>query len=83
MVAEVRKAHPEASLAQMSTLMQQLVVILLSEHGVRLLDVDTEQPVPVLPEGVGVMADDLFRTLNRLPDIGDGIWLGIPIQAEH
>lgn len=83
LVCEVRAAHPEASLAQMSTLAQQLVVTLLSKHGVRLLDPETEQPVPVSPEQVGAMVDDLFRTLNRLPNIGDGIWLGLPIQGEN
>ena len=78
LVAELRKAHPTASLAQLSSLAQQLVVALLREHGVQLLDPFTEQPVPLPAARAGAMVDDLFRTLNRMPNIGDGIWLGIP-----
>ena len=83
LVAELRTAHPAASLAQLSTLAQQLVIALLREHGVQLFDPFTEQPVPLPAERVGAMVDDWFRTLNRMPDIGDGIWLGIPTQIEH
>lgn len=82
LVAELQKAHPAASLAQLSTLAQQLVIALLREHGVQLFNPFTEQPVPLPAEQVGAMVDDLFRTLNRMPDIGDGIWLGIPPQTE-
>ncbi|MET4076545.1 hypothetical protein [Hymenobacter sp. UYCo722] len=80
LVAELQQAHPAASLAQLSTLAQQLVVVLLHEHGMHLFDPFTEQPVPLAPAQVGAMVDDLFRTLDRMPNIGDGIWLGIPTQ---
>jgi hypothetical protein len=80
LVAELQTAHPAASLAQLSTLAQQLVVVLLHEHGVQLFDPFTEQPVPVAPAQLGAMVEDLFRTLNRMPNIGNGIWLGIPTK---
>ena len=80
LVAELQTAHPAASLAQLSTLAQQLVVVLLHEHGVQLFDPFTEQAVPVAPAQLGAMVEDLFRTLNRMPNIGDGIWLGIPTK---
>ena len=83
LVAELRKAHPAATLAQLNTLSQQLVVTLLREHGVQLFDPFTEQPVPLPAEQVGAMVEDLFRTLNRMPNIGDGMWFGIPRQAER
>ena len=80
LVAELRKAHPAASLAQLNALTQQLVVVLLHEHGMQLFDPFTEQPLMLLPAQAGAMVDDLFCTLNRMPDIGDGIWLGIPLR---
>ncbi|SFQ83341.1 hypothetical protein [Hymenobacter arizonensis] len=82
LVAELQKAHPGASLAHLNSLAQQLVVTLLREHRVQLFDPFTEQPVPLPAAQVGALVDDLFRTLGRVPDIGDGMWLGIPIQSE-
>lgn len=61
LVAELQKAHPAASLAQLSTLAQQLVVVLLHEHGVHLLDPSTEQPVPLAPAQVGQWLTTCFE----------------------
>ncbi|MBH8557468.1 hypothetical protein [Hymenobacter negativus] len=83
LVAELQKTHPEASLAQLSELAQQLVVTLLREHGVQLLDSVSEQPMLLPIAQVRALVDDWFRTLGRVPDIGDGIWLGKPSQTEN
>ncbi|UOQ69281.1 hypothetical protein [Hymenobacter volaticus] len=77
--AEIHTLYPEASLPELQQVTQHEHVIrdLMREQAVQLLDPGTELPVSSSEERVREMTGTLFPGMNRLPTIGDGIWLGI------
>ena len=78
LVADIHKLYPNASLPELQAVTKQVVYELMCEHPIQLLDPATELPLPDSAESVSKQIESLFTRLNQLPNIGDGIWLGIP-----
>ena len=77
-VSHIKDEFPEASRDQLQELTKRIIEELMTDHGVKILDVETELPLPLDSQQGGQMVDDLFSKIKDLPDIGDGFWLGIP-----
>ncbi|MCB2378897.1 hypothetical protein LGH70_14945 [Hymenobacter sp. BT635] len=80
-VADIRKEFPEASKNELQELTKRIVEELMANHGVKILDVETEWPLPLDSQQGGRMVDELFSKIKDLPDMGNGFWLGIPDPA--
>ncbi|QIL78359.1 hypothetical protein [Hymenobacter sp. HDW8] len=77
LVAEIHKLYPHASLTELQAVTQHVVLDRMAEHPIHLFDPSTELPLPHCADRVSELIAALFSRLNRLPDMGDGIWLGI------
>jgi|GEM_PF-2535142 len=78
-VCEIRKELPDACRDQIREVTKRIVEELMAAHGVKVLDVETELPLPLDSQQVNQMIDEVFSKIKGLPTIGDGFWLGIPL----
>lgn len=74
---KVQEENPKITFAELIEATKEIVQELIEHNSVLLLNEQTQQPMRLDISDILKMVEDKFKTLGRVPNIGDGIWFTI------
>lgn len=74
---KVQEENTELSFDQLIEATKEVIQELVTKDGVLILGRDTQEPMNVDLKEIFKLVEDRFKTLGRMPNIGDGIWFTV------
>ena len=72
----VSEKNPTISLSENLQFTKRVVKHLMDNHGVKVIDEETEKPTDMTSTEALKKIDDTYLRINDFPNIGDGLWFG-------
>ena len=74
---KVQEENPELNFTELIEATKEVVRELIEKKNVLVLNEETQEPMNLSVKDVLQLVEDRFKTLGRIPNIGDGIWFTI------
>lgn len=74
---KVQENNSELNFEELIEATKEVVRELVIKSNVKILDANTQKPVHLNLNEILNLVEDKFKTLGRMPNIGDGIWFTI------
>jgi hypothetical protein len=76
-VSKVQEENPKLNFEEIIEATKEVVRELVIKNNVKVLDENTQEPMNLSLNEILKLVEDKFKTLSKIPNIGDGIWLTI------
>lgn len=74
---KVQEENPELKFEELIDVTKEVVQELVMKYKVKVLNEDTQESMDLSLNEILKLVQDKFRTLSKIPNIGDGIWFTI------
>ncbi len=69
--------NPQLSFSQLIEVTKLVIYDLVENYDVHLMDEETQKPLKLSSKEIVDIVENRLKKLNRMPNIGDGIWFTI------
>ena len=74
---KVQEENPELNFKEVIEATKEVVRELVIKNNVKILDEDSQKPMNLSLTEILKLVESKFKTLSKMPNIGDGIWFTI------
>ncbi len=74
---KVQEENTDLSFTELVGATKEVIRVLIDKHSVLVLNEETQEPMKLDTEEVLKLVENKFKTLGRIPNIGDGVWFTI------